>query len=219
MAERAVHGPDGSEAGFIEHMDTVQEYLELQRSLEESLEAGFLSMARARYQTNATEISTIRIPSHISASTGVSRSDASGELQLVRSENFRPLTLPARSHGLGEAGCRAGSGQDKVPSSDNAARQMPASGSPPAPSIVDQIAERFACQRLEDAPKAQDADGAAGTAPKGADPLRWYGGLVPHDMRRAEKHFQSALQLMMRAATLRTKLAMTFETRWYEPSQ
>ncbi|KAK2075905.1 hypothetical protein QBZ16_001241 [Prototheca wickerhamii] len=61
-------------------------------------------------------------------------------------------------------------------------------------SVIDELAERFSCQALDDQP---ETEGGA------QDPLRWFGGaLAPHDLRKAQRAFAEALDCMVRAASL-----------------
>lgn len=74
----------------------MQDYLQLQHALGESLRAGFLSLAQARYAMGADRVSSLQIPSTLSATARVT---TAGELLLrgvwcsVIPANMLPLVI------------------------------------------------------------------------------------------------------------------------------
>ena len=107
-------------------------------------------------------------------------------LELVRAPEGKSLLVDQPSRG----GEDEEVGPPPAPKSGGqAARRSPAER-----SVIDELAERFSCQALDEQPETEgDAH----------DPLRWFGGaLAPHDLRKAQRAFAEALDCMVRAASL-----------------
>lgn len=127
---------------------------------------------------------TMRRPVHCSFRPA---EGAAQGLELVRAPEGKSLLVgrPPRDGKEEEAG------RAPAPKSED---QAAAKQSPAERSVIDELAERFSCQALNDQP---ETEGGA------QDPLRWFGGaLAPHDLRKAQRAFAEALDCMVRAASL-----------------
>ncbi|KAI3429668.1 hypothetical protein D9Q98_005753 [Chlorella vulgaris] len=88
--------PTDREKLFSDTLDAAEDYLQLQHALGESLRAGFLSLAQARYAMGADRVSSLQIPSTLSATARVTTA-AGGNLDLLLQEPS-PAGAPAPSH-------------------------------------------------------------------------------------------------------------------------
>lgn len=79
-------------------------------------------------------------------------------------------------------------------------------GTTKVPSLMEELAEKFGCQSLDEAGPAAVGEAGPPRRTEPADPLRWFGGLVPVQLRRSKSSFDRALEHMVRAAHLGAKL-------------
>ncbi|KAL4855165.1 hypothetical protein ACK3TF_004159 [Chlorella vulgaris] len=82
--------PTNREKLFSDTLDAAEEYLQLQHALGEALRAGFLSLAQARYAMGADRVSSLQIPSTLSATARVT---TAGEWFALIPNDMLPLVI------------------------------------------------------------------------------------------------------------------------------
>ncbi|PNF27683.1 Coiled-coil domain-containing protein 115 [Cryptotermes secundus] len=168
---------------MIHALDLMEEQIKCKLKLQETMKSGCLNLAKARYIMGHNNISSLQLPTEDSAEIAAQRTVASS---VETKKNFEYMVFKLHTINL----AKMSSGEQEEGNSIR--RRASKDGS------ESKGKEDLNCKKIED-------NGLV----IATDPIKWFGYLVPQNLRQAQKGFHAALELVVQSANIQSELEAT----------
>lgn len=167
---------------MIHALDLMEEQIKCKLQLQETMKSSCLNLAKARYIMGHNSISSLQLPTEESAEIAAQRKVVSS---VETKKNFEYMVF--KLHTINPAKMSSGEQEE-----NSIRRKAGKDGS------ESKGKEDLNCKKSEE-------NGIV----IAADPIKWFGYLVPQNLRKAQKGFHAALELVVQSANIQSELEAT----------
>ncbi|CAM9908049.1 vacuolar ATPase assembly protein VMA22 [Lampetra fluviatilis] len=153
--------------------------------LHDLIQQGWLSLSKARYSMGSRAVSTLQYPHHITPQAHVHTSETEGDGFQFLTELTRAQTTAPSEHQQQQV--------EELGAAESP--ELRRRKAPPSNGVKEEPSFRDKCP---------SEDKQAGL--ESSDPLRWFGILVPQNLRQAQGSFREAVLLAGEVATLQARV-------------
>lgn len=168
---------------MIHALDLMEEQIKCKLKLQETMKSSCLNLAKARYIMGHNSISSLQLPTEESAEIAAQRTVASS---VETKKNFEYMVFEL--HTINPAKISSGAQEE-----ENSIRRKVSKGG----------SESTGKEDLNH--KKSEEKGIV----VAADPIKWFGYLVPQNLRQAQKGFHATLELVVQSANIQSELEAT----------
>lgn len=168
---------------MIHALDLMEEQIKCKLKLQETMKSSCLNLAKARYIMGHNSISSLQLPTEESAEIAAQRTVASS---VETKKNFEYMVFEL--HTINPAKISSGAQEE-----ENSIRRKVSKGG----------SESTGKEDLNH--KKSEENGIV----VAADPIKWFGYLVPQNLRQAQKGFHATLELVVQSANIQSELEAT----------